>query len=136
MERTSSSSKRTGLAVVRSEEDDLLTVGDADGDEFVSLLDADGDDAASYVGEVLELGLLHGAVARGEEDVLALFFEIANGEHGAHGLAGLQVEQVADVLALAGGADVGNLVHLEPVDAAGVGEDQRGRRASSRRMSC
>ena len=28
------------------------------------------------------------------------------------------------MLAFAGGADVGNLVHLQPVDAAGVGEDE------------
>ena len=74
--------------------------------------------------EVFELGLLHRAVARGEEDVLAFFFQIADGEHGADGLARLQPDQVADVLAFAGGADVGNFVHLQPVDAAGVGEDQ------------
>ncbi len=35
-----------------------------------------------------------------------------------HGLVGLQVDQVGDVLALAGGGGVGNLVNLEPVDAA------------------
>ena len=72
----------------------------------------------------LQRRLLHGAVAGGEEDVLAFFFEIAHGEHGAHGFAGLQTDQVADVLALAGGADVRNFVDLEPVDAARVGEDQ------------
>ena len=32
--------------------------------------------------------------------------------------------EVADVLAFAGGADVGNFIDLEPVDAAFVGEDQ------------
>src|ERR1700691_724448 len=45
-------------------------------------------------------------------------------QHGAHGFAGLQRYQVADVFALAGGADAGNFVDLEPVDAAGVGENQ------------
>ena len=59
-----------GHAVVGGEEDDLLAVGDAGGDELVVLVDADGDDAAGHdVGEVLERGLLDGAVAGGEEDV-------------------------------------------------------------------
>src|SRR5262249_6300960 len=43
---------------------------------------------------------------------------------GANGFAGLQADQVADVLALAGGADVGNFIDLEPVNAPGVGEDE------------
>ena len=37
---------------------------------------------------------------------------------------GCKDDQVADVFALAGGADVGNFVDLQPVDAAGVGEDE------------
>ena len=61
------------------------------GDQFVALLDVDGDNAARHhVREVLEFGLLHRAVASGEEDVAAGFLEIAHSEHGAHGLAGLQ----------------------------------------------
>ncbi len=72
----------------------------------------------------LSFGLLHRAVASGEEDVFAFFFEIANREHGADGFARLQRNQVADVLALAGGAHVGNLIDLQPVDAARIGEDQ------------
>ena len=68
--------------------------------------------------------LLHQAVARGEEDVFVFFFKIAHREHGLHRFARLQADQVADVLALAGGADVGNFVHLQPVDASRVGEDQ------------
>ena len=111
---------------MRGEEDDLLAVGDAGADEFVVLVDADGDDAARHdVGEVLERRLLDGAVARGEEDELAFFLEIAHGEDGAHAFAGLQLEQRSHGFALAGGADVGDLVHLEPVDAAGVGEAQQ-----------
>ena len=94
-------------------------------DQFVALLDADGVDAVrAHVGEVLEFGLFHQAVAGGEEDVFALFFEIAHRQHGADRLARLQADQVADVLAFAGGADVGNLVHLQPVHASGVGEDE------------
>ena len=112
-----------GHAVVGGEEDDLLAVGDAGGDELVVLLDVDGDDAARHdVGEVLEGGLLDGAVAGGEEDVLAVFVEVADGEDGDDFFAGLEGDERGHGLALACGADVGDLVDLEPVDAAGVGE--------------
>ncbi len=105
------------------DEDDLLAVGDAGDDELVVLLDIDGDDAAGHdVGEVLERGLLHRSVARGKEDVLALFFEVADGEDGDDLFAGLEGDERSHGLALAGGADVGDFVDLEPVDAAGVGE--------------
>ena len=99
-----------GHAVVGGEEDDLLAVGDAGGDELVVLVDADGDDAAGHdVGEVLERGLLDGAVAGGEEDVLGVFFEVADGEDGDDFFAGLEVDERGHGLALAGGADVGDL---------------------------
>ena len=108
------------------EEDDLLAVGDAGGDELVVLLDVDGDDAAGHdVGEVLEGGLLDGAVAGGEEDVLGFFFEVADGEDGDDFFAGLEVDERGHGLALAGGADVGDFVDLDPVDAAGVGEAEQ-----------
>ena len=112
-----------GHAVVGGEEDDLMAVGDAGGDELVVLVDADGDDAAGLnVGEVLERGLLDGAVAGGEEDVLALFFEVADGEDGDDFFSGLEGDEGGHGLALADGAYVGDFVDLEPVDAAGVGE--------------
>ena len=86
---------------------------------------SDGVDAVgAHVHELAQLRFLHQAVAGGEEDVLVLFFEIAHGEHGLYGFAGLQADQVADVLAFSGGADVGDFVDLEPVDAALVGEDE------------
>ena len=111
---------------MRGEEDDLRAVGDAGGDELVVLVDADGDDAAGHdVGEVLERSFLDGAFLRGEEDELAFFFKIADGQDGADFFAGLEVEQALHGLALAGGADVGNFVDLEPVDAAGVGEAEQ-----------
>ena len=53
-----------------------------------------------------------------------MFLEIAHGEHGADALAGLQGDQVADVLALTSGSYIRDLVHLQPVNPAGVGEDQ------------
>ena len=108
------------------EEDGLLAVGEAGRNQIVIFVDGDGDDAARHhVREVLERRLLDRAVARGEEDELAFFFKIANGQDGAHIFAGLQVEQALHGLALACGAHVGNLVDLEPVDAAGVGEAEQ-----------
>ena len=125
MGRTSFFVEADRLAVVRGEENDLVAIGERGRDQFVSLFDVDGDNAARhYVREIFHLGLFHRAVVGGEEDVAIFFFQIADGEHGAHGFARLQADQVADVLALAGSADVGNLIHLEPVDAPGVGEDQ------------
>src|SRR5580704_677048 len=117
-----------GLAVVRCEEDDLHAVGEAGGYQFVTLFDVDGDDASGAdVREIFQVGLLDGAVARGEENVFAFFFEIADSENGAHGFAGLQREQAADMFALAGCAHIGDFVNLEPVDASGVGENEKER---------
>jgi hypothetical protein len=107
MERTSFSSKRIACRRARRGRRSVA-VGERGRDQFVALLDVDGDDAAlHHVREVFQLGLLHRAVAGGEEDVLAFFFQVAHGEHGAHGFARLQADQVADVLALAGGATSG-----------------------------
>ena len=78
----------------------------------------------AHVREILELGLLHQAIAGGEENILARFFQVADRDHGAHILARLQSYKVADVFAFPGGADVGDLIHLQPVDAAGIGEDK------------
>ena len=115
-----------GHALARGEEDGLFAVGDAGGDQIVVFVDGDGDDAARHdIGEVLEGRLLDDAVARGEEDELAFLFKVAHGQDGANVFAGLQIEQALHALALACGADVGNLVDLEPVDAAGVGEAEQ-----------
>ena len=75
---------------MRGEEDDLVAVGAVGSDKLILFVDADGDDAARHdVAEVLERRLLHGAAAGGEEDVLAFFFEISDGQNSTHGLAGL-----------------------------------------------
>jgi len=66
----------------------------------------------------------HEAVAGGEEDIFIFFFEVAHGEHGADGLAGLQSDEIADVLAATGGAYVRNFIDLDPVDAAFVGKNE------------
>src|SRR5712691_4237775 len=112
-------------AFMGSDEDDLVAVGDAGSDEFVPFFDADSVDAVGAdVHEFAELGFFYEAVAGGEENVFVFFFEIAHREHGADRFSGLQADEVADVLAAAGGADVRNFVDLEPVDTAFVGEDQ------------
>src|SRR4029077_11886891 len=114
-----------GLAFVRGEEDDLLSVREAGRNQFVALLDADGVDAVrAHVAEILELGLLHQAVAGGEENVPAGLFEVANREHGADRLSRLQTDEIADVFTFAGSADIRDLIHLQPVNAAAVGEDE------------
>src|SRR5262249_32549406 len=50
---------------------------------------------------------------------------LAHRQHGLHALLGLERQQVDDRLAARIGAGVGDLVHLEPVDAAGAGERQQ-----------
>src|SRR5581483_1883544 len=110
---------------MRSEEDDLTAISEGDANQFVTLLNSDGNDAARhYIREVFQFGLLHRPVSRGEEDVTSRLFQVTDGQHGANRLSRLQRNQVADVFALAGGADIGNLVHLQPVHAPGVGENQ------------
>ena len=51
----------------------------------------------------------------------------SDGKDGDDFFAGLEVDERGHGLALAGGADVGNFVDLEPVDAAGVGEAEQER---------
>src|SRR5205085_3341374 len=113
------------LTVVRSEEDDLAAIRQRGAHQLVLLLNADRNNSARHhVGEVLQLRLLHRSIARGEEDVAAFFFQVTNRKHRADRLSGLQRNQVPDMLALAGSPDIGDLVHLEPVHAPRVSEDQ------------
>ena len=78
-------------AFMRSQEDDLLAVSQSRGHQFIAFINADGDNATRHdVREIRQRRLLDGALACGEEDVLALLFQIAHVQDGAHGLAGLQ----------------------------------------------
>ena len=113
-----------GHAFMRGEEDDLVAVGDAASYEFVAVFDSDGvDSVRAHVHEFTQLRFLHETIAGSKEDVLVLFFKIADCQHRLDGLARLQGDKIADVLAFAGGADVRNFVNLKPVHAALVGED-------------
>ena len=60
----------------------------------------------------------------GGEQHEAAGVEVAHGAEGGDLLARLQLHQVHDGLALALRPDVGDLVDLQPVDPAAVGEDQ------------
>ena len=103
--------KADGQALMRGEEDDLLAVGERSADQFVVFVDADGDDAARHdVGEIFERRLLDRAVARGEEDVACLLLRGCGRPGCVRTVSpGCRCHQVANVLALARGADVGNL---------------------------
>ena len=72
-----------------------------------------------------EVGLLDHALARAHDDELLILLarELLDREQRGDLLAFFHRHQVDDRLALAAGPDVGDLVDLEPVGAAAVGED-------------
>ncbi len=89
------------------------------------VVQVDGDDArGARIAELGQLGLLHRAVARGEEDVAAGLFQIARGHQRREVLVLLELHQAGDGLAARGRGGLGNLVHLQPVDAA-LGAEQQ-----------
>ena len=88
-------------------------------------VEIDGDDAGgARIAEFGQLGLFHRAVARGEEDVAAGFFQIARRHQRGEVLVLLEFHQAGDGLAARGRGGLGNFVHLEPVDAA-LGAEQQ-----------
>ena len=107
------------LAVVAREENHLLAVGELGADQFVRVVKADGDDAGgTRIGKIRQLGFLHGAVARGEENVAPGFFEIARRDYRRERLAFLEAHETVDGLPARGRRRFGNFVNLQPVDAA------------------
>src|SRR5580704_15519183 len=125
-----------GHAFVAGEEYDLVAIGDANRDQFVAVFNVDRVDAVgAHVHELAQLRFFYQTFARREEDIFIFFLEITHRHQRLHGFAGLQADQVADVFALACGADVGNFVDVQPVDAALVGEDENvGVRRSNEKM--
>jgi hypothetical protein len=125
MERTWLSSKRTAMPSCAGEEDDLVAVGDAHGDQFVALFDVDGVDAVgAHVQKSRSSVFLTVPLRVAKKTYLPSSSRLRTASMVLDGFAGLQADQIADVFAFAGGADVGNFVDLEPVDAALVGEDE------------
>ena len=125
MGRTSSSLKWMAMPSRVAEQDLVLAGGEHGLDERVVVLHAEGDDAAgARVREGAELGLLHDALAGGEQHVAA-GVELLHGAEGGDLLAAAaSCTRFTTALPLPCGPDVGDLVDLQPVDAPAVGEDQ------------
>ena len=110
---------------MRSQEDVIAAVGQPRRDQFVALIQRHRDNAARHgIVELGQLALLDHAVLGHHHDELVRH-ELAHRQERFHGLVRLQVDQVRNMLALADGGGVRNLVDLQPVDAALVGEDQQ-----------
>ena len=115
-----------GQAGARDHDDLVVGVDRAHGEQLVVVADVDRDDAVGFdrrvVGE--QLGLLDGAVARGEHEVLGLG-EVARGDHRLDPLALAQRQHVDERAALGRALRLGQLVDLRAVDLAAVGEEQQ-----------
>src|SRR5438552_3889927 len=113
-----------GHAQLGGDHDLAAAVGAARGDDGVAVLEADGLDAAGPRVRVrLELGLLHLPLLGAEEDVAA-GAEVLHGHAGGHRLALAEREQVDHGLALGLAPALGDLVDLQPVHLAEVGEEE------------
>src|SRR3989475_5434104 len=99
-------------------------VGAARGDHGVAVLEPDGLDATGPRVRVgLELGLLHLALLGAEEDVAARA-ELPHWHAGGDGLALAEGQEIHHRLALGLASAFRNLVHLQPVHLAQVGEEE------------
>src|SRR4051794_906541 len=113
-----------GHAVVRADEDLIVPLRQADGVEIVAFVDVDGDDAGgANVRKRRQLRLLDLAGARDHDHVLRVV-EIADGEQRANALILLDSQQVDDRLPARVRRNLGDLVHLDPVQASAVSEDE------------
>ena len=114
------------LPIMRSEEDDLVAVGQRGCDQFVALLDADGDNPAltSHAKNLSARSSSPCHCAWRRKYIGLLLPDSRTASMVRTVSPGLQADEIADVLALAGRAHIGNLIHLEPVHASGIGEDQ------------
>src|SRR5262245_11002783 len=113
------------LALARDHQDVVLARRMANRDELVALAHLDRDDPVRLQRRVVgrELGLLHDAVLRREDEVLRLL-EVAGLDHGAYLLVLSEREQVLDRPALRLARAERKLVHLQPVDLADVREEE------------
>src|SRR5438874_2564362 len=114
-----------GHAQLGGDHDLAGAVGAARGDDGVAILEADGLDAAGARVRVrLELGLLHLPLLGAEEDVAA-GAEVLHGHAGGHRLALAEREEVDHGLALGLAPALGDLVDLQPVHLAEIGEEEK-----------
>src|SRR4029434_10096585 len=113
-----------GEAVPGSNENILRAVGDPRLDKLVTLIDAHGDDAPrAGVGIGHELGFLDRALARRLDDVTALN-ALLHRHDGGHLLVGGHVHHIHDGLSLGGATGLGNVIDLQPINAALGGKNQ------------
>src|SRR6267143_4947430 len=112
-------------AVARGEDDVVLAVGHLHVDELVALLNVDRVDArGARVPVGREHRLFHHALLGGEEEVLVLG-ELPHGHQGGEALVGLHRDAADDRLPPRGAGRLGDLVHLEPVAVAALGEEHQ-----------
>ena len=114
------------LALTGEQHDIAVAIGNGGADQYVALVQLQGPQTnAALAGEVGQRGLLHRAVGGSHEDVPALGVLI-DLEDGGDALAIFQRQQVDHGPAAGITPRQRNLVHLEPVHLAHVGEAENG----------
>src|SRR5579875_4004423 len=113
------------FALPRRQEDLPRPIAQTGVDQLVAVLHAHGDDAGrARVREFLHRRLFDHALAAHHHDVFALALEILHRQHGLDLFAFLNRHQAVHRPSLGVGRGVGDLIDLQPIDAAAVGEDE------------
>src|SRR5207237_5878400 len=109
--------EQDGLAQVTGQKDHLPAVGELHADQFIFGLETDGDDSRwARIAEFGQLGFLHGAAARGKEDVATGLFQIVRRDERGEVFVFLEFYKAADGSAARGGCRFRNFVDFEPID--------------------
>ena len=112
------------LALLRDQQEIVVGAGERGAHQLVTVAEVDGDEAAGARGVVvLETRLLDQAVPRGQDQVRGVLVALDPDDAG-DALLRLEGQEVRDVLAARGAVGLGQLVRLDPVDAALGGEEQ------------
>ncbi len=115
-----------GLAATGAQNHFALTVGKLDADQAVVVAQVNRDDAAgARPRECGERSFLDGALA-GRHEHEMLLVVLLHGQHGVDFLALLQRQQVPHRFAAGVVARLWQLVNLQPIDLAAIGEAQDG----------
>src|SRR5579884_1777463 len=113
------------FALPRRQEDLPRPIAQTGVDQLVAVLHAHGDDAGrARVREFLHRRLFDHALAAHHHDVFALALEILHRQHGLDLFAFLNRHQAVHRPSLGVGRGVGDLIDLQPIDAAAVGEGE------------
>ena len=119
-----------GATVAVGHDDLVVAIGQTDAHHLVAFQDIDGiDTIGSRTAVGLETGLLDDTVLGGENHEVGVeelrIVEVLDAQYGIDGIIGLDVEQVLDGTSLGVLGSLGNLVALEPVAAALLGEEEQ-----------